>query len=417
MASSQSGPKGILPRRDYSQAIKEARFSSLRKDPRVRVRSEHELEAMKSHLDELYADTDAVTSFVDAGGQVFDCIPISEQPSLREGGGTPATPPSLAEAIGLAEDEPVSPVEDSEPDLDRFGNPMKCPAGFVPVRRVTLEEMARFETLAEFFSKTGAKPLSPPSAPAANSSLNHRYAYAHQTLDNLGGHSFLNVRAPSVTGDQIFSLCQHWYSAGAGAAHQTVEVGWQVYPAKYGHSQPVLFIYWTADNYGPSGAYNLDKAGFVQTNSDWTIGGTLSPVGSGGGQQYEIEIAFYLNGGNWWLYLGGLSAQHAVGYYPASLFNGGAMASNATKALFGGETVCGAAGPWPEMGSGAFSGAIYPHAAWQRAVFVMPKSGGAQWASLTGQSPSPGCYDQFIGSYTAPWNITLFYGGPGGGNC
>ena len=421
MAGSDYGPKGILSLGDYRGALKEARFTAFRKDSGIRVRDEAEFDAMKDHLAHLLEDTEPITSFVDSGGQIFDCVPIDEQPALRESGETIAEPPSLAREIGLEEVEPETPATaaepESEPERDRFGNPAKCPEGFVPVRRVTLEEMARFETLRDFFSKTGAKPLSPPSAPSADSSQNHRYAYAYQNIDNFGGHSFLNVRAPSVTGDQIFSLCQHWYSAGTGAGNQTVEVGWQVYPAKYGHSQPVLFIYWTADNYGPSGAYNLDKAGFVQTNPAWTIGGALSPVGTGGGQQYEIEIAFYLNGGNWWLYLGGLQTQNAVGYYPASVFNGGAMVTNATRALYGGETVCGAVGPWPEMGSGAFSGAIYPHAAWQRAIFVLPKTGGAQWASLTGQTPSPGCYNQFVGSYAAPWNISLFYGGPGGGDC
>lgn len=417
MAQKRSVPKGILPQAQFRTDLKEARLAAFRKDPRIKVRSEDQFEAMKSHLAKLYEATDVAHSFVDPAGQIFDCVPIAEQPSLRESGGAPAEPPSLAAEIGLAEpEEPASPAA-LQPETDRFGNEMRCPPGFVPIRRITLDEMARFETLSDYFSKTGAKPLIPPSAPSADTGQNHRYAYAHQTIDNLGGHSFLNLRAPSVTGDEIFSLCQHWYSAGAGAAHQTVEVGWQVYPAKYGHSQPVLFIYWTADNYGPSGAYNLDKAGFVQTNPAWTIGGALSPVGSGGGKQYEIEIAFYLNGGNWWLYLGGLQPSHAVGYYPGSLFGGGAMASHATQALYGGETVCGAVGPWPEMGSGAFSGAVYPNAAWQRAIFVMPKAGGAQWASLTGVSPSPACYNQFVGSYAAPWNITLFYGGPGGGNC
>ena len=419
MAEFENAPKGILTRRDFQRAIRDARFSAFQNDPRIKVRDEAEFEAMKAHLSGLISDTDAAASFVDNAGQVFDCIPINEQPSLRESGDSPAEPPSLAHEIGVEETEPsgAPAVEEAEPELDRFGNSMKCPEGFVPIRRLTLEELGRFETLADFFSKTGTKPLIPPSAPSADTSQNHRYAYAFQTIDNLGGHSFLNTRAPSVTGDQIFSLCQHWYSAGSGAGHQTVEVGWQVYPDKYGHSQPVLFIYWTPDNYGPGGGYNLDKPGFVQTNNAWTIGGALSPVGDDGGQQYEIEVSFYLSGGNWWLYLGGVETQHAVGYYPASVFNSGAMVNHATQALYGGETVCGATGPWGDMGSGAFSGAIYPHAAWQRAIFVVAKSGGAQWASLTGQSPSPACYNQFVESYAPPWNVTLFYGGPGGGNC
>ncbi len=412
---SAKDPKGILPHRAFSAAISEARFESFRKDPRVRVRSEAEFEAMKAHLRSAHEGVEVVASFVDSAGQIFDCIPIEQQLSLKASGEPVATPPSLAAAIGGSDEENTEPAAQPAEVLDRHGNLARCPAGCIPVRRITIDELARFRSLDEYFSK--GFPLSPPSAPSTDVSQNHRYAYAHQTIDNLGGHSFINLRAPSVTGDQIFSLSQHWYSAGSGAGHQTVEVGWQVFPNKYGHSQPVFFIYWTSDNYGPSGAYNLDKTGFVQTNSSLNIGGALSPVGDPGGQQYELEVSFYLNGGNWWLYVGGLRSQDAVGYYPGTLFNGGAMATNATSALYGGETVCGAAGPWPEMGSGAFAGANWPHAAWHRSIFVLPTGGGAQWASLTGESPSPACYDQFVGNYAAPWNVTLFYGGVGGSNC
>ena len=416
---STNDPKGIVANRAFRDALSEARLASFRKDPRTKVRGEPEFDAMKAHVLALYEGVEVASSFTDSAGQVFDCVPIDEQPSVKASGAPVASPPSLAGIIGGNSDEPV-PEEPQLPEapeeFDRHGNLMRCPPGFVPMRRITLDELTRFQSLDDYFRKTSGPPLAP-TAPSADTSQNHRYAYAHQTIDNLGGHSFLNLRAPSVTGDQIFSLSQHWYSAGTGAGHQTVEVGWQVYPVKYGHSQPVLFIYWTSDNYGPSGAYNLDKPGFVQTNPAWTIGGALSPVGTPGGQQYEVEIAFYLSGGNWWLYLGGLQAQHAVGYYPATLFGGGAMASNATQALYGGETICGAIGPWPEMGSGAFSGAIWPHAAWHRAIFILPKAGGAQWASLIGETPSPACYDQRLNTYAAPWNVTLFYGGIGGSNC
>lgn len=408
-------PKGIVSNTAFKASLKDAHLASFRKDPRTRVRSEADFDAMKAHLRSLYDHVNAMSSFTDAAGQIFDCVPIDEQPSVKESGAAVAAPPSLAKHLGLPDEQEPAAADAGEPELDRHGNAMRCPPGFVPVRRITLDELTRFRSLEEYFSK-GFPPLAP-SAPSANTGLNHRYAYAHQTIDTLGGHSFLNLRAPSVTADQIFSLSQHWYSAGNGAGHQTVEVGWQVYPTKYGHSQPVLFIYWTSDNYGPSGAYNLDKAGFVQTNPAWTIGGALSPVGTLAGQQYEVEVSFYLNGGNWWLYLGGLQTQHAVGYYPGSLFGGGAMATKATQALYGGETVCGSVGPWPEMGSGTFAGAVWPRPAWHRAVFVLPTGGGAQWASLTGVSPSPACYDQFVGNYAAPWNVTLFFGGPGGSNC
>ena len=100
---------------------------------------------------------------------------------------------------------------------------------------------------------------------------------------------------------------------------QTAEVGWQVYPQMYGNTKPVFFIYWTADDYKSLGCYNLTCPAFVQTNRNWAIGGALSPWSTAGGAQKEIEVSFFLTGGNWWLYIGGGAAANAIGYYPTSL--------------------------------------------------------------------------------------------------
>jgi hypothetical protein len=221
---------------------------------------------------------------------------------------------------------------------------------------------------------------------------------------------------PSVNSDQVFSLAQHWYAGGSGTGHQTLEVGWQVYPAKYGHAQPVLFIYWTADNYVSTGNYNLDAPAFVQTNNAWTIGGALSPASTVGGQQTEIEAGVYLFNGNWWLYMGGLAAENAIGYYPTSLYSGGQMATNATEILFGGETVTSAVS-WPPMGSGNHASGGWQQAAYQRNIYYFPPGGGAQWAGLTPEQPSPACYTLTLASAPAPWGVYFFYGGPGGSNC
>jgi hypothetical protein len=180
---------------------------------------------------------------------------------------------------------------------------------------------------------------------------------------------------------------------------------------------PVLFIFWTADNYVSTGAYNLDAAGFVQTNGAWPIGGALSPSSTRGGQQMEIEAAVYLYQGNWWIYMGGLAAANTIGYYPTSLYSGGQMASNATSILYGGETVCRSVS-WPPMGSGLFSAWGWQQSAYQRNIFYFPPGGGSQWANLTPEQPSPACYTMSLEPQAAaPWGVYFFYGGPGGGNC
>ena len=81
------------------------------------------------------------------------------------------------------------------------------------------------------------------------------------------------------------------------------------------------------------------------------------------------------------------------------------------------KSVCELDGIWPGMGSGNFAADGWTHAAYQRDIFLFPITGGAQYASVTGVSPSPGCYTQTVGAALPPWNTYFFFGGPGGGDC
>ncbi len=414
-------PNGITHHTRFRDALADAHYRGFRADPRVRVRDEEQFERMRRHVMTLHEGIDVAHSFVDTSGQIFDCIPIEQQLSLRGTRGKLPQPPSLQEVAGPIAKAGTTSTQAATPPssgLDRYGNSAECPAGHIPVRRITLDEMTRFGTLEEFQSKG---PLqggeTNPSAPVADASKNHRFAYTQQVTANLGAHNFMNIWAPAVGDKQIFSLAQHWYSGGIGAAHQTLEVGWQVYPGKYGHSQPTLFIFWTNDNYNTSRNYNLENPGFVQTNSAWKIGGAISPVSTDGSSQYELEVGVYLYQGNWWLYIGGTGAANTVGYFPTSIYNSGAMATNADQFLMGGETVCEEGGVWPAMGSGAFASAGWTHAAYQRDIFYFPTTGGATYATLDPKLPSPACYTDAVAKALPPWNVYFFYGGAGGGDC
>lgn len=420
-------PLGILPHTAFRDMVEAARFDTYRRDPRSRVTNAKTFTEMKAHVATLYEGVDVQHSFEDTAGAVFDCIPVGQQISLRGHTGDLPQPPDLTPILqGRPPSVGTPPV--ATPDggsVDRHGNVRQAPPGTIPVRRITLQELTRFRDLDDFYrkyphagaasSRRSTSKQTGPSAPDPDPAKNHRYAYTHQTVNSLGGHSSLAVYAPSISSDQVFSLAQHWYTGGAGNSHQTVEVGWQVYPTKYGHAQPVLFIFWTPDNYA-TGSYNLDGAGFVQLSGQTAIGSSLSPVSVQGGQQMEIEIAAYLTGGNWWIYVGGTSAASAVGYYPTSLFSGGAMATQAAEILYGGETVT-LKTSWPAMGSGADASTGYGQAAYQRNIFYFPPGGGAQWAGLTPEQPSPGCYTLQAASAAAPWGTYFFYGGAGGGDC
>ncbi|MGA2043406.1 MAG: neprosin family prolyl endopeptidase [Roseiarcus sp.] len=427
MASKPSTPIGILPHSAHLESIPKADFEAHRADAKARVLDAASFKAMQSFLLNYYDGMEIEQSFADDAGQVFDCVPIHQQPSIKGTNKTLATAPDLSGlsskgAGASAENAVVGPFGLGR--LDRHGNAMGCPPGTIPLRRITLDQLARFPTLNDFHTKRPRRlnPLGRPDpigrpAPASVTD-GHLHAQANQVVGNTGGHSFLALAAP-VVGDNQFSLSQHWYTAGSGSALQTAEVGWMVSQTWWGTTQPILFVYWTNNGYDPSnpGAYNLSQSGqpgFQQTNSAWGLGGALSPVSQVGGQQYEIEALVYLYQGNWWLYLGGTSASNAIGYWPTSLYNGGAMSVAADNCAWGGE-IYSAANPQPPMGEGNFASAGWLQAAYHRDIYYFPSNGGsAQWAQLSPYATAPSLYTIATSSAADPWNVYFFYGGPGG---
>lgn len=124
-----------------------------------------------------------------------------------------------------------------------------------------------------------------------------------------------------------------------------------------------------------------------------------------------------LANGRWWLYLQGDGEYEAVGYYPASLYQGGQLARFANVIDYGGETTGSTA--WPPMGSGAFASAGPGQAAYQNRIFYIKKpagTGGAVWAALTVSQPSPACY-KLLFSPTGADGPYFYFGGPGGNSC
>lgn len=373
----------------------------------------------RQHLMNLYKDVHVPHSFVDSSGQIFDCIPIESQPALRKSGGRVETPPTLPTGQRQSARPAARAPVLSADRKDRYGNTMACPPGTVAIRRITLQEMSRFETLEHFLRKSPRRNsrrrsqlLAGPDAPAATDPP-HEYAHAFNTVDNIGGHGFLNIWSPSVTGAQIFSLSQQWYVATGPSGTQTAEVGWQVYPQKYGHSKPVLFTYWTADGYQNTGSYSNDAGDFVQYSSTCPVGIALEDISTSGGQQAEVEISFVLSGGNWWLFVNGDDDAHAVGYYPTALYQSGPMATGAAEIDFGGETV--GSNSYPAMGSGSFAAQGYKTAAYQRNVTYFPPGGGVQNATLQASQDWPSSYTISI-EQSAAWGTFFFFGGPGDGS-
>jgi hypothetical protein len=415
-------PKGFTSLKAFVDSVESATHASFFARAESNVAHEDAFAEMKNHILKLYHGTAALHSFMDESGAIFDCIPIEQQPSLKgSSGAVPAAPdaPQQEAAVGARQDQKKDVLIPSPlgPDKkDKHGNVMHCPAGTVPMRRVTLEDMTRFETLNDFFRKGPRAAGRPPRAiEAPGVPATHRWAHAYQNVNNGGGHSSLNLWDPAIGAGQVFSLSQHWYVGGSGPNLQTAECGWQVYPAFYGDNKPHFFTYWTADDYTSTGCYNMTCAAFVQVGSSFAPGMALGPISVSGGAQYVIELAYWHTGGRWWLYFNGTAGSNAIGYYPDTLYRGGALAGNSTEIDYGGETV--GTTTFPPMGSGAFANQGWTKAAFQRTIGYYPPLGGAMVnASLTPSQAWPNCYTAQVAFYASPWFETLWFGGPGG-NC
>jgi len=390
--------------------VSQARYSRMAAQGRTgAIESARAFNEMRSYVLSTYRGVEVDHSYL-ADGSYFDCVRIASQPSVRAQGIKQIAAPPVATADTTAAGEEATQRAASPLTLglkDPYGNAISCGAGTIPMQRISFDRLAKFATVRDFLTKRPDGAADSPRQAATR-----QYAYGFQNVANHGGSSVLNLWNPSAN----FSISQQWYSTGSGSTTQTVEGGWIKYPAKFG-SQSVTFIFFTPDNYA-SGCYNLDCAGFVQTNSNWALGGAWSAYSSVGGPQYGFTMQWQYFAGNWWLFLKGAGAIEAVGYYPGSVFRGGAMATNATASLFGGETAPDGS-TWPPMGSGNFASGGFGQAAYQRTIFYLPTTGGSAWSELTPVETAPACYTIAYtpASSGSSWGTHFYFGGPGGTSC
>jgi hypothetical protein len=390
---------------------------------------------MRQHILNLYQGVEVAHSYV-LDGDHFDCVPEMQQPGVRmQGLKSIVTPPPAAVLKQIFADSGDRTESSETPSgasqlgsgrqVDEFGNSQVCEAKTISMRRVTLEETSRFETLKNFFEKGPGGSGQARVAKPEPLTVEHKYSFTYQYVNNFGQTDTISLWSPNVNTSrgEVFSLAQSW-TVGYTPTTQTAEVGWQNYPAFYGGQNSRLFIYWTADDYNKTGCYNLTCSGFVQySNTGWTFGAGFNNYSKIGGGQYEFTARYYYSGGYWFLGLG-TSPTNAtwVGYFPASLYGSGAMATHSQLLEFGSESV--GSNPWPSEGSGDWSSAGYGYAGYQRALYHWADPGySAVWDSLTVDQPSPNCYT-ITGPYNNGWNppsndwgIYFYFGGPGGSNC
>lgn len=385
----------------------------------VRVRSQAERDRMARYLAELVRPEDIVTSIELPSGDICDCVAVDRQPALRaqelKGHKISFDPPAPLEEeeTRMEEAQDKDPASDDQliELLQEYGQEGKtCPEKTVPILRLTMEILDNFETLDDFLKARPPHELTGPTA-------RHQYASGRFNGDNWGGQSSLNIWSPYTEKSSEFSLSQIAIARGSGANRETVEAGWQKYRQLYGDYRPRLFIYFTPDNYGSGGCYNLSCGGFVQVNNSVFIGGGFSNISSHPhpSTAWEITLRWQRHGetGDWWLKYGNTW----VGYYPSNLFDDNGLRPRASRATFYGEIIDDTSGSRhtrTDMGSGHFPGSGFGYAAYQRRIRTITTSN--YWnirPSLSITRTDANCYDIIEYNSSGSWERYFYFGGPG----
>jgi Neprosin/Neprosin activation peptide len=388
------------------------------KEP-VRVRDDKERVRMKSYIEKYINREDVVSSIELSKHEVIDCVAMDKQPALRQpalkGHTIRLQPPG-----GPKEREQESPpafIGDPAPAKKlqvlqlEYGTKGKvCSEKSVPVRRLTMEILDNFETLEDFFRAR------PPHALTGPTGL-HQYANSAASVDNWGAQSTLNVWSPYTERASEFSLSQIAVVRGSGGNKETIEAGWQKYRDLYGDYRPRLFIYFTPDNYGSGGCYNLSCGAFVQVNNSIYIGGGFTNISAHPhpSTAWEFTVRWQRHGetGDWWLKYGNTW----VGYYPSNLFDNNGLKPRGSRASFFGEIIDDTSGSRhtrTDMGSGHFPGDGFGYAAYQRRIRTITTSN--VWnirPSLSVARTDANCYDIEEHNSSGSWERYFYFGGPG----
>jgi hypothetical protein len=386
----------------------------------IRVLNDRERARMEEYIAEHVEPEDVVATIQLSKDELVDCVRLDRQPSLRrpalQGDAVRMEPPAgpreePKETSPTLVDDPSGPIRVENTRLAYGAESRVCPERTIPVRRLTIEILDNFETLEDFLRARPPHALTGPTD-------QHQYAYSYILVDSWGAQSTLNVWSPYTERASEFSLSQIAVTRGAGSDKETVESGWQKYRDLYGDYRPRLFIYFTPDNYGSGGCYNLTCSAFVQVNNSVYIGGGFTNISTHPhpSTAWEFTIRWQRHGetGDWWLKYG----DTWVGYYPSRLFDDDGLRPHGSKASFYGEII----DDEPErhtrtdMGSGHFPADGFGYAAYQRRIRTISTSNVWNvYPSLSETRTDANCYDIDIRESSGDWERYVYFGGPGYG--
>lgn len=380
-----------------------------------RVKGPDERHKMEQYVAKLQKEKKIVKTFTGMSGEIIDCVDVLSQPALHRSGMEKHVVQFAPRNLPRKPSKAKAEVADLTPKLLYQLTGETCPEKTAPMPRLTLKTLTRFRTLDDFFKKMSSfeKPFggnggddTPPP---------HEWAHAARNVANWGAEASFNLWSPYVERHDEFSLSQMWVTRGSGASLDTVEAGWQVYEDLYGDNRAHLFIYFTPDNYGSGGCYNLSCDGFVQVSNTIYPGAGFTVYSQTNGAQYSIRLLWYKDGtnGHWWFRYG----DTWVGYYPRELFDANGLRNQADTIDFGGEIVnrnSNGRHTRTDMGSGAFPAGGFGVAAYTRTIRYVDTSNTYQQATNLNRAANfSAWYDITLFSSTGSWGQYFYFGGPG----
>ncbi|MBA0636179.1 hypothetical protein Godav_025851, partial [Gossypium davidsonii] len=275
----------------------------------------------------------AVKTIQSEDGDIIDCVDIYKQPAFDHHA-LKNHIIQMKPSFDLKEERLSSKNESTKLAIfqtwQRSGS---CPEGTVPIRRIRREDLLRAKSVQQFGRKPHEVVLK------SNTTIEHKdgqlpsintTALAMPVIVNrsaatlvtvgynyIGAKADINVWTPNVEAQDEYTTAQIWLKAGPGDNFESIESGWTVNPQLYGDKRTRLFAHWTKDSYKTTGCFDVTCSGFVQTSSQYLLGGSIEPVSTEFGQQYDLTVGIYMdpNTANWWLKIG---KDIPVGYWPAS---------------------------------------------------------------------------------------------------
>ncbi|MBA0787326.1 hypothetical protein Gotri_024903 [Gossypium trilobum] len=374
----------------------------------------------------------AVKTIQSEDGDIIDCVDIYKQPAFD----LHALKNHIIQmkpSFDLKEERLSSKNESTKLAIfqtwQRSGS---CPEGTVPIRRIRREDLLRAKSVQQF----GRKPHE--AVLKSNTTVEHKdgrlpsintTALAMPVIVNrsaatlvtvgynyIGAKADINVWTPNVEAQDEYTTAQIWLKAGPGDNFESIESGWTVNPQLYGDKRTRLFAHWTKDSYKTTGCFDMTCSGFVQTSSQYLLGGSIEPVSTEFGQQYDLTVGIYMdpNTANWWLKIG---KDIPVGYWPAStlLFY---LNHSSTLVEWGGQVYSSNVKKKPHtktgMGSGQFASGLRGNACYMDNIAIVDFSMQLKYPQWVGTwADEQYCYTAL--NYQEGYGtLPIFYfGGPG----